>query len=394
MDTRMESSKLQRLDVGLMGFEFASPNKGCEALSYSFVDFLSHELKNNVKIHVWEDTQLGQLPRLYPNISFNYISPKLRNIKFSWIRAIMKCDYVFDITMGDSFSDIYSKKYCSGLIRRKRIAEIFNKKYILMPQTYGPFYDERIRKNAIKVINKAYKVMARERLSIEYLKNLKVTREIKEHIDLAFMLPFDKSKYAFDRSKKNIGINVSGLLWKGGFNRPNQFNLTMNYKQYIKSILTYYTHTDEWRVHLIPHVIDVNENAHDDDYKVLEELQAEFSASVLAPAFDDPISAKSYISNLDCFIGARMHSTIAAFSSGVPVIPVSYSRKFEGVFDSLKYKYLIHGNKYSTDDAIQKTLEYVDNYETLRKNIESDYTFVSKKVNALKNELRTILNQV
>ena len=36
-----------------------------------------------------------------------------------------------------------------------------------------------------------------------------------------------------------------------------------------------------------------------------------------------------------------MHSTIAAFSSGVPVVPISYSRKFNGLFiDTLGYEYL------------------------------------------------------
>ena len=28
------------LNIGLMGFEFSSANKGCEALSYSFVEIL------------------------------------------------------------------------------------------------------------------------------------------------------------------------------------------------------------------------------------------------------------------------------------------------------------------------------------------------------------------
>ena len=81
---------------------------------------------------------------------------------------------------------------------------------------------------------------------------------------------------------------------------------------------------------------------------------------ILAPAFNTPIEAKSYISNMDIFIGSRMHSTIGAFSSNVATIPVSYSRKFEGLFNSLNYEYVINGRTESTNSAFDKTIEYVE----------------------------------
>ena len=37
-------------------------------------------------------------------------------------------------------------------------------------------------------------------------------------------------------------------------------------------------------------------------------------------------------------MGARMHACIAAFSSGVPVVPMAYSRKFAGLFGTLGYE--------------------------------------------------------
>ena len=37
-----------------------------------------------------------------------------------------------------------------------------------------------------------------------------------------------------------------------------------------------------------------------------------------------------------------MHATIAAFSSGVPVVPMAYSRKFNGLYtDTLDYNCLV-----------------------------------------------------
>lgn len=43
-----------------------------------------------------------------------------------------------------------------------------------------------------------------------------------------------------------------------------------------------------------------------------------------------------------------MHACIAALSSGVPVLPMAYSRKFKGLFGTLGYDVLAD---FQTDDA-------------------------------------------
>ena len=68
---------------------------------------------------------------------------------------------------------------------------------------------------------------------------------------------------------------------------------------------------------------------------------------------------------MDIFIGSRMHSTIAAFSAGVLTIPVSYSRKFEGLFNSLEYEYVINGKTEDSESAFNKTLQYIENRKEL-----------------------------
>jgi len=63
---------------------------------------------------------------------------------------------------------------------------------------------------------------------------------------------------------------------------------------------------------------------------------------------------------MDLFIGARMHSTIAAFSSGVPVIPIAYSRKFNGLYDTLQYPYYIDAKSNITEEnAITAILTFM-----------------------------------
>ncbi len=380
------------MKIGLMGFELKSPNKGCEALAYAFIDFLYSVRKDSeLTVYLLDVDSSGDFPELYPKAQFVVVPVKLKDIKLRWIRTVAGCDVIFDITMGDGFSDIYDKDYCRYLIKIKSIIERVNKKYVLMPQTYGPFYDETIKRRALSIVKKAYKVYSRDIKSIEYLQENGADREIKEYCDLAFMLDYDSTKYPQNGNKKKLGLNVSGLLWRGGFNGNNQFGLKINYREYTKRLIQKFSESNEWEVHLIPHVIDLRNNAHDDDCFVITELHKEFPNTIVAPFFLNPIDAKSYISNMDCFIGARMHATIAAFSSGVPVIPVSYSRKFEGVYERLDYPYVIDGKINDTKIAYDKTIEYVLKYKSLKKLVQMENCKIKEKIGSLYNELQNII---
>lgn len=212
-----------------------------------------------------------------------------------------------------------------------------NKPYCILPQTIGPFDNPQIREQAIKGIQWAKCVMVRDKQSADYVKELIPSCKVSEVIDVAFFLPYKKK--TFDPSFIHVGINVSALLWHGGYTMNNQFGLKCEYHELIREIIKYFLSMDSVKVYLIPHVVS-GERGIENDYAVSYDLCEEFNNPnlILAPLFLDPIAAKSYISGMDFFMGARMHSTIAAFSSGVPVVPMAYSRKFNGLFgDTLNY---------------------------------------------------------
>ena len=383
------------MKIGLMGCEFVSPNKGCEALAYSIIYILNKFINtdDNLEIYNFSGTELGEIQTEFKNIKFKNIMPKLKDCEFNYLKNLNQCDFILDATMGDSFSDIYSKKYYDRLILDKRIAEAMCKNYILLPQTYGPFNYKGSGKKAKGVFKRAKYIYCRDEMSQKILESKFNIKNSELVTDMAFLLPYDKDRFSFDTNKIKLGINVSGLLYQGGFESSNQFNLKINYKEYINELIEKYSNDEKYEVHLIPHVIDLNENAHDDDYKTIEKIHNQYANTILAPAFKNPIEAKSYISNMDIFSGARMHSTIAAFSTGVPCIPVSYSRKFEGLFNSLNYDYIIHAKEYDTAEAFNKTVEYCNNTEKLKKSQEEANEDINKKLNNFVNSIEKILRE-
>ena len=232
-----------------------------------------------------------------------------------------------------------------------KTARFFRKPYILLPQTIGPFDNRKIKKEADKTISKAFSVMARDKISYDYVVNNTSQVNVKEYIDVAFFLPYTKSQ--FDSKYINVGINVSALLWNGGYNKNNQFELKTDYKELIKEIISYFIGKSKVKLHLVSHVVNHVRNI-ENDYAIAFDLKKDLPDDrvVLAPLFLTPIDAKDYISGLDFFMGSRMHATIAAFSSGVPVIPIAYSRKFNGLFkDTLDYEYMVDLKNSSNEEA-------------------------------------------
>ena len=86
-----------------------------------------------------------------------------------------------------------------------------------------------------------------------------------------------------------------------------------------------------------------------------------------------------------------MHATIASFSSGVVTIPISYSRKFEGLFNSLNYEYVINGREETTESAYFKILQYIEEFEKLRSAQEKSMGIIKERNYSFSNSIRNVL---
>ena len=309
--------------IGLFGFDFTSSNKGCEALTYTFLSMMER-LFDGEQLTVYNFTYnetLGIVPKQYPNIVFHQCNINLKNPEY-WIKAfntLKKCEAFFDATFGDGFSDIYGKKWNVKTDLIKQMVLWSGTPLVLVPQTYGPYSDALLKKWAMRLIRKADLVYSRDNISASIILEQSGTR-IKVASDMAFKLPYDKSMYKFDNPKIKVGINVSSLLWDSTWAKENHFGLSVDYQQYHSELIEWLIKQSIYDIHIIPHVIDLSHpDARENDYRVCMELKERYNNRVIiAPPFDTPIEAKSYISNMDIFIGSRMHATIGAISSGVP----------------------------------------------------------------------------
>lgn len=394
-----------------------SGNRGCGALTFSVLyiinkifensDFAVEILLPDAQIKSWSFKNIVEINRKEIKIiPIRYDAPTslksaiIKKIKcfifpilgrhtLSNSNCFLKSNFILNIGQGDSFADIYGEERFNMIDRANVIAKYYKKPLCILPQTIGPFENDTISKKAVQSLEYARMVMARDNQSLKFVKELAPTSFAKEYIDVAFFLPF--STITQTKDKVHVGLNISALLWNGGYNKDNQFGLKCDYKHLIHSVIEYFLKMPEVIVHLVPHVVEPDPGI-ENDYEVSYNLWKEYNSDQIriAPFALSPIDIKSYIAGLDFMMGARMHATIAAFSSGVPVVPMAYSRKFNGLFeDTLGYYHMIDMKNQTENEIMEIIKDSFFNRSKLKTEIDiQNATTVKERGVMLENDLK------
>lgn len=382
-------------EISLIGLEIGNENMGCVALSYAFLNLLrqvGEELDITMNI-----TAISYDDKTYEGDdvikSYEVIRVHPKQISF-WKRLkdnFKNADIIFDFTLGDSFSDIYGSERYIKTNLLKAAAIKYNSRFILGPQTYGPYTRGWARSWASKIIGKSYKVYSRDEASAVVLEKMG-NRDVTVVTDIAFALPYDKKDIQCG-DKIKVAINPSGLLWRGGYTGDNQFGLSIDYQDYCKGIVESLLNRGDVEIYLLPHVGTSDGNM-ENDREACKRLHELYPATHVIDDINSPMLAKDYIAAMDVLVAARMHATVGGVSAGVATIPVAYSRKFKGLFDNIGYEYVLDVKKLSTKEAIDQTLEWISDYKNLQKAAVLAGESASGKLDSFKTDLIKIFKAI
>lgn len=164
-------------------------------------------------------------------------------------------------------------------------------------------------------------IVARESITFHSLK--KINHRVALFPDPAFSLPIQNGIWPSQlEGKSYIGINMSPMI-QSKESKPGI--VLENYKFLIQKILE----NTDYQIAFIPHVVKPG----NDDRVAMQKLYDEVGCSdrvVLVPD-QNCMQLKEIISQCVCFVGARTHATIAAYSTNVPTLVVGYSVKARGI---------------------------------------------------------------
>ncbi|OEU65132.1 MAG: hypothetical protein BBJ57_04860 [Desulfobacterales bacterium PC51MH44] len=213
-------------------------------------------------------------------------------------------------------------------------------------------------------LRKATLILARESVTTEYLSQIGVECNVVRVADPAFVMePSKPQNLPFDILTEAIGFNFSPLMARfvtGGDLQAAQSLVTEVVRDIIKT-------TDRPLV-FVPHVFRPGNN----DYIFLrgsyDILQKEGYPVQLLPDTLTAAEVKWIVGHFTAFAGARMHSTIAAISSGTPTLSFTYSIKSIGINRDVfgSERYVIHPRKISKSFVAQQMASLIREKKDVR----------------------------
>jgi polysaccharide pyruvyl transferase WcaK-like protein len=316
-------------------------------------------------------------------------------------RKLAECDLVFDIGEGDSFSDIYGTKRFAKVAGLKFLVPRMQRRLVLSPQTYGPYAAPWARAIASAALNRSAKVFARDELSADRARGLMRRPQalaLETAADVAFalkLLPVWPARFPTpEPGKTHVALNVSGLLYAGGYSGGNQFGLALDYKALVDALIDDLTARSDVVVWLVPHVYRITKPGLESDLAVSRALVAADPRLQLAPLFYNAREAKTFFAAMDLVIAARMHAAIAAVSSGVPCVPLSYSVKFQGLFNSLGYAFTVDLRTTGQEEALRTSLAALTHLEEMRRSAEAAAARAVEYLRAYREAIRAMLGTI
>lgn len=334
-----------------------SKNHGCEAIVRGSMNIIENsdekaefvlssnnpsddEIINNITVKAAKTRELTKVEKLIAAVDL-----KINNSE-TYALQKMYSPIVSDADDCDICLSVGGDTYCygdnHGIQVLTRELKKRGKKTVLWGASIGA---EDLSERKLESLRDFDAIFTREPITYELLKENGANDNIYLFSDPAFCMERVEVEPIDGFTRENtLGFNISPLVASGD---PRKKEIAEDFLKFIFENTT-------MKVLLVPHVVEENNN----DYGFMKPIFEKFEHTgriVILPPDLEARQYKGYIAGTRFFIGARTHSTIAAYSSGVPTIALGYSVKARGIA-----KDIFGEEKYVLD------IKAMTNYEELR----------------------------
>ena len=338
--------------VILSDFNVRSNNRGTAALGYGALAFLQGKgyIDNGFEIvkirfhrYPWSKVPKEKVSELDINgkkwklheLSVWALERYLYRFRLHFLntlyrRIISNVRIVAAINGGDGLTDLYGNKLLDSRLPEMKLAIESRIPFIVMPQTIGPFLDPANKERILSILGKAQKIYVRDTNFVKELEDKGLQYEVDN--DLSYYMqpvPVD-----IEIKHPCVGVNVSGLAYSNRFgNLAGEFDC---YPALMEGIVKMFQ-SKGYNVYIIPHSYNTERiEANNDDMEASKQFYDGLAVKENVIFVDRNLISpqiKYLISQMDFFIGTRMHANFAAIFTGTPVFGLAYSYKFKGAFE-------------------------------------------------------------
>ena len=365
-------------------------NRGDEAAVKAMVDeILLENLDCNITISINGDTfypnmdkrvkQIGRFPKhhsVLAKIEYPLFIKSLGKICFTesaknFKQALKEADLVIHAPGGPSIGDIYinvEKMY----LDRLELVQKLGKKYMFYAPSMGPFNDENRNIIRKKILTGAEKVILRDPISYDFVREFCPDCHPQLALDSAFQHEIDTSlnetklcgykelSEFMKKHKKNIGITITDLKWHPYFGKTH---ISEQIKETFKNFISYLD-SKGYGVIFIPQLYGSS-----DDSTLMSEFATDTNGFVIEANSDqyDTYFQQYVIGELHAVVGMRYHSNIFSAKMRTPFVSISYEQKMKGFMEKIGLtKYCIAVENLN-ENILKTTFEnMISNYENYK----------------------------
>lgn len=379
-------------------------NRGCEALvrstaimlneTFGKVDILCPSLNPTLDARQWpQAADLGvrfvqavpypaklrwwyRAVRAIPSLKSAWI-PRAYHVPTHILQDVKECDAVIQIG-GDNFTLDYTP---AGLIGNTAFSEMLMARglpNVLWAASVGPFSKDSVIERYMQgFLHRLSLITIRESVTADYLKSIGVTANVRMVGDPAFLMPpepFDVEPL-LPRKRGNgvLGLNFSPLVARFGKAPSDALAVQEEIVQFVQEAQARFGLS----IMFVPHVDPLDGTPLKSDSAFMSPLFARLTNLgdniSLAPRNLNAAQLKYLISQCRYFMGARTHSTIAGFSTGVPTASIAYSIKALGLNrDIFGHERYVIPTKTLTASSLSQTLQtLIDEESSIRSHLET-----------------------
>lgn len=354
-----------------------SGNHGCEAIVRSTVKILNQDDITLISSRPDEDRKYGldKLCTIKKDTNDNFSKNNLDFLK-AYLALKLKKDYIpmeklrykdaFDtISNGDIALSIGGDNYCYADVEKYVMMHDMLKERGAKTVLWGCSIEPEValRQDISADLSRYDLITARETITYETLKDINPNTVLVS--DPAFQLDIEETSLPENFIIGNtVGINLSPMAIE------NEKVKGITWNNYI-CLIDYLLNETDMNIAFIPHVIW---DEHDDRIP-LRQLYERYKDTKRVCFIEDNLCTKLkyIISKCRFFIGARTHSTIAAYSTGVPTLVLGYSVKSRGIARDIfgtEQGYVVPVQELNVKDALKSSfVSIIQNEEMIKQKL-------------------------
>jgi colanic acid/amylovoran biosynthesis protein len=260
--------------------------------------------------------------------------------EFQAVRQEIRAADLVCASGGDVFCSEYGRLSLLAHLAPLRIAREFGRPYFLLAQSIGPFATAADREAFRAVARDATGISVRERISYDYLtQDLDLPESLVTHTaDPGFLLRCPQPD-RLANLRRYYGCDGTGPLIAITPSQAICHWMQADHRRHLEAwcaVVTMLLRELGAHIILVPHVQEIA--PWNDDRILITEIvrHFEFDPRLRVVGADHSASElKGIISHCDMVVAERMHSCIAALSSGICAVAIKYSIKAEGIFRDL-----------------------------------------------------------